>query len=349
MAYTTGGIPQVIRTYPANLAKDIEAKAQIQVEFSTDIDIDYIEDNLIVSTGDGTRLSGSFVYGQRLLTFTPTKPFVSLETIRITLVGDDLSGKNIGIRSVLGTKMKGNYMFSFTIAATPLLRPPVLVYPTNGTAIDSNPRFDWKSIKGADHYQIQVAQTNIMNPIVWPPKWEEFKVFDTVLEENITVEDGTYYIIRETIDPTVQFKDGLYYWRMRSVSADGVVGEWTELHTFYIDKEEEGVVSDEDEVPGDIIEFDEVEDEILEILAVFPEDAFSNVATNLKTVYIHVLGEYTKDTLDASIFLTGEPVDGDDSDPAMVHGNVSGEIEIVPQGDGTTIIAFIMEPLEVVE
>lgn len=347
MSYVTGATPQVVRSFPRNLDKDVDIRSSIKIEFSTDLDRDFIEANILVHDAKGLRIPGTFAYGSRLVTYTPDKPFSHLDTIRVTVIGDDMSGNNIGIRSVLGTRMKGNYAFSFTTAASPTLQAPVLIYPTDATAIRTNPKFDWKPVDGADHYQIQVSQQNTMNPVLWPPKWEEFKVFDAVADDRINLgEDGTYYVLREMIDPSMTFKDGLYYWRMRAVSPDGSFGDWTELHTFYIDTQEEGVVAEEDVVLPDIIEFDEVEDSPLEILAVFPEDGFSNVATNLKTVYVHVLGEFTKETFDGTFEIEGMPVDGDESDPSAIHGTVIGEIEVIPQGDGTTIIAFIMEPIE---
>lgn len=351
MSYTLGGIPQVIRTYPKNLAKDIDSTISITVEFNTDIDRDYLDENFHVHDVNGNPIRGEIVYGSRLLTFTPTNPFTSLDTIRVQLVGDDLSGKDLGVRNVLGEKMKGDYNFSFTIATSDSLPTPVLVFPTSNTIIKENPRFDWKPVNGADYYQLQVSKFNTMNPIYWPPKWEDFKVFDTALEDakiTTVVEEGTYYILRETIDPTMQFEEGLYYWRMRAVSEEGVYGDWSTLHNFYIDKQEIGLVSEEDSEADEIVEFDDTEgDQAFEVLSVFPEDAFSNVGTNLKTIYVHVLGEYSKDDFNDDVFeIIGEPVDGDEAYAESIHGSVEGTIDVIPQGDGTTIIAFVMDPLE---
>lgn len=330
MAYTAAFEPKVIRTYPRNLAKDIPNNAKITVDFNTDLDRDYVDQHFHVYDADGARIKGTTTYNERSIVFTPDKPFASLQTVRVKIIGDDLSGKDIGIRSVLAERMRGDFHISFTILATPLLAAPVLLSPIDQSVIRRDPTFKWERVTNAHHYQMQVSVSNTFNPILWPEKPTEHKVYDST----------------EPLDPGIEFEDGMYYWRMRAVKQDGTEGEWSQVFIFNKDTQVEGKVSEEDVVP-DLPFFEQDEEDFIEILAVFPEDAFSNVALNLKTIYVHVLGEFTKEQVQDTFSVIGEMVDGDDSVVELVHGEVEGVTDVIPQGDGTTIITFTMEPVEV--
>jgi hypothetical protein len=331
MTYTAAFEPKVIRTYPRNLAREIPAKANIVIDFSTDLDRDYIDPYIQVFDADGKRISGVVSYNERSVTFTPGVPFTSFATVRVLVVGDDLSGKGEGIRSVLGERMRGNFDFSFTVAQVAQLPAPELMYPADQSIIDKQPVFDWNPISGAAKYHIEVSQSNTMSPVLWPAREDAYVVYDAA----------------DPLSPDITFSDGIYYWRMRAVSPDGTVGEWSPILQFHIDTQVEGTVTPED-APAQKAFVETEYDTGLEILAVFPEEGFSNVATNLKTIYVQVMGSYTKEDVQNSFVIAGERVDGDETDPELIHGEIIGGIvDVVPQTDGTTIITFELPELEV--
>lgn len=335
MAYTAAFEPKVIRTYPRNLAVEIPAKAEIKIDFNTDLDRDYVSDYIQVFNSQGQRLSGITLYDERSVTFKADSPFGDYQTIKVLVIGDDLSGTENGIRSVLGERMRGDYLFTFTTQAVENLPAPSLIQPVNQSIIQREPVFNWSAVTGAESYQIEVSTSNTLNPVIWPVKEADYRVFD----------------ISEPLVPDTSFADGNYYWRVRAISPDGVFGEWSITSQFSKDTHVEGVISEEDVVTDEHPFFEEMEDDgYLEILSVFPQEDFSNVALNLKVVYIHVAGTFTQEQVVDSITIEGTYVDGDDSDPTLIHGEVEPEvIQVYPQNDGTTIIAFQFPEMEVDE
>lgn len=334
MAYTAAFEPKVVRSYPGNLAKEIPNNVVIKVDFNTDLDRDNIVPYFQITDELGNRIEGQVAYNERTISFVPKRIYGSSQTVRVTIVGDDLSGKGIGIRSVLGERMRGNFSFSFTVAAVPQLPAPNLVYPRNQTVIDKQPTFRWEPVDNAEYYQIEVSKSNTMNPVLWPHNAAEYRVYD----------------VSEDLDPQDEFEDGIYYWRVRAVNAHSGPGEWSLISIFNKDTIVEGTVVDEDTLPPYMPEYEEFDDEgdYIEILEVFPEDGFSNVGLNLKTMYVRVLGTYTKEQVQNSFRIEADRVDGDDSDPILVHSNVEGIIDVI-HDNGTTIITFTFEPLEVTE
>ena len=322
--HTAAFEPKVIRTFPRNLATDISLKAIIKIDFSTDLDRDHIEPYVQVFTEDGQRLSGKAEYNERTISFTPTQSFSSHKTIRVVIVGDDLSGKNKGIRSVLGERMRGNHTISFTTVRVPQLPAPVIKGPIDQSIISTHPSFDWEVVEGARHYQIEVSTSNMMNPVFWPAREDAHVIFESGLP----------------VSPDVEFSDSNYYWRVRAVASDGTVGEWSTISQFYLDTQKKGTVSADDVVEIPFVDTTEYE-QGFEVLSVFPENKFSNVATNLKTIYIHLLGEYELDQVKDAFTIIGERTDGDETDPELIHGEIKGTVvNVLPQEDGTTIITL---------
>jgi alpha-mannosidase len=97
--------------------------------------------------------------------------------------------------------------YQFKVGYTAVL-PPSLLKPENDTVVPTlKPTFTWKAGTGAARYELQL---DLVNPPAATP---------------ISVA-GTSYI------PATPLQSAAYYWRVRSVSASGVISDWSETRSF---------------------------------------------------------------------------------------------------------------------
>jgi hypothetical protein len=96
---------------------------------------------------------------------------------------------------------------------TPLPTPDLLA-PASGAVVDSVPAFSWSPVVSADHYEFQVAADSGFNSPVLGKGADSFATSNT----------------RATLLKT--FPNGTYYWRARSVGADGSVSPWSPGRSF---------------------------------------------------------------------------------------------------------------------
>ena len=96
-------------------------------------------------------------------------------------------------------------------AMTPPLAPAP-VSPVNGAILFiNNPMLIWNPVANIDHYQLQISETSSFN----------------VLLTDINLASGiTEYI------PDPPLSDGLYYWRLRAIDAQGVSSPWSVYHWY---------------------------------------------------------------------------------------------------------------------
>ena len=122
--------------------------------------------------------------------------------------------------------------------------------------------------------------------------------------------------------------------RVRAWDAAGKPSDWSATFVFNLSTQTYAPVVEEDTLPPEL-EYDPISyaDEV-EFIDYFPKENYSNVATNLQTIYFRVLGEVQAN--EVSIEMIGESIFGEGND----HGVVTGKLEVLPQEDGTTIIAF---------
>jgi hypothetical protein len=94
------------------------------------------------------------------------------------------------------------------------LPTPVLLSPANGAVVESVPPFAWAPIATVDHYEFQLAADAGFNSPVLGRGSDSFATSNT----------------RATVLKTIP--NGTYYWRVRSVGADGSVSPWSPGRTF---------------------------------------------------------------------------------------------------------------------
>src|SRR5919202_3854518 len=89
------------------------------------------------------------------------------------------------------------------------LPTPQQLSPANGAVVDSVPAFAWARVDGVDRYEFQLAADAGFNSPVLGRGADSFSTNNT----------------RATVQKT--FPNGTYYWRVRSVGADGSVSPWS--------------------------------------------------------------------------------------------------------------------------
>ena len=312
--------PQVVVSYPKNYAVDIPTDLSvITVGFNTDLDTNYITGNVRLQSQQGVFIPISVKYEFRQMTIAIQKPLEPNTVYQLMIFGDgNLTDTEVtGIRNVFGIPMQGNVIITFTTAKSTALPAPHLITPGDNTNIASSPTFQWNAVTGASRYEIQVSRSNTFTPVAW----------------------ASAYISSTSATPSLPLEDGMYYWRVRAWDAAGKPSDWSATFVFNLNTQTYAPVVEEDTLPPEL-EYDPIPytDEV-EFIDYFPKEDYSNVATNLQTIYFHVLGEVQVN--EVSIEMIGESIFGEDND----HGVVTGKLEVLPQGDGTTIIAFTPDVL----
>ena len=94
------------------------------------------------------------------------------------------------------------------------LTTPAPLSPAGGAVFDSVPPFAWSPVSAADHYEFQVAADAGFNSPVLGRGSDDFTTQNT----------------RATLLKTIP--NGTYWWRVRSVGANGSVSPWTAGRSF---------------------------------------------------------------------------------------------------------------------
>jgi hypothetical protein len=89
------------------------------------------------------------------------------------------------------------------------LSPPELTSPASGVVVEALPAFAWKKVADADHYEFQFAADAGFNSAVLGQGNDDFFTSNT----------------RATLKKTIP--NGTYWWRVRSVDANGGVSPWS--------------------------------------------------------------------------------------------------------------------------
>jgi hypothetical protein len=309
--------PKIITTIPRNYAIDVATNlSTLAIGFGTDLDAASIEGNIRLSSKEGVPVPVSLKYEYRTITVTIRQLLSPNTQYQLMVFGDgnlDDSG-NTGVRSALGIAMQGNAIISFSTMKSDSLMAPIGKHPLDKSIIETAPAFNWELSEGAIRYEIQVSTSNTMSPMHW----------------------SSANIAAPPVYPSVPLGESVYYWRIRAIDKYQKVSEWSPIYIFNLDTVKESPLTPEDTLAPELSynKLDTVDDGYVEFLESFPQDNFTNVKDNLKTVYFTVLGVVTEE--DISVEMIGQSVTGEDND----HGIVSGTFEVIPQLNGTTMIAY---------
>jgi hypothetical protein len=90
------------------------------------------------------------------------------------------------------------------------LRAPKPQSPANGATVEAAPPLTWAAVKGADHYEAQVAANGTFtSPVV------SFGTKAGLITNNTAA------------TATTQWPDGTYFWRVRAISPSDTAGSWS--------------------------------------------------------------------------------------------------------------------------
>ncbi|WP_067924162.1 Ig-like domain-containing protein [Alicyclobacillus shizuokensis] len=197
----------VLRTTPNPLARNVPLDIQIEVIFMVDIDVStVVEENVILlDVGQQAGVPVDLSYDRRVLTIKPRANLNPGTHYQVQLIG----GKE-GFRDITGNYLDVGYTFDFYTDHTRGIEPPEVFEPEDLSEWSAPVHFRWSVAENADHYELEVSQSNTFSPIVWSGE-----VHDT------------------EVTPVIDYEPGPYFARIRSVDYKGQKSEYSPMIRFY--------------------------------------------------------------------------------------------------------------------
>jgi len=275
---------------PKSFSVGVALDSKIEVKFFRAMDQLTFGASTFIVEKEGTdiRVPGSLAYSalNKTLTFTPTINFDPGITYRITVVGHNkpTTSPIDGIKDILGNGMMGNFFSTFTTDTSGMLPQTILRSPSNQSAIQVQPTFSWDAIPGADHYDIEVSQTNSFDVIYWP-------LPSDTIDNTLT-----------TVMPDRPFDvDKQYFWRVRGVRPSTQKGHYSDVHTFYIGEIDLSSIALEDSVSTSAAIYGGFAP--IQVIDTYPKPDVYDIAPDIGEVWIKIKGNYTSMSFDDSNFI----------------------------------------------
>jgi hypothetical protein len=204
----------VLRTSPRHLSENVERDVEIEVIFMIDLNRQLLNEELIVlfNLTEQKSVPIRYEYRNRVLKVKPIEPLDPLTHYQLELIGGEK-----GIRDITGRYLAESYKIEFFTKDVDSIKPPVFLYPTHLSEVNAKPTFSWKSVSNAYAYELQISKSNTFHNLVWPS--ENVLVFGTQVTPNINYEQGRYYA------------------RIRSVGEDGTRSAYSDVLQFYFNQE----------------------------------------------------------------------------------------------------------------
>jgi len=278
------------RVSPKAFSTEVALDSNIEVKFFRAMDKTTFGASTFIVEKEGTdiRATGSLLYSalNKTITFIPDISFNPGTTYRVIVVGHNkpVTSPIDGIKDALGNGMMGDFFWTFTTSTSAMLPQTVLRSPTDQSAIQIQPTFSWDPIPSADHYDIEVSQTNSFDIIYWP-------LVTDIVDTSLT-----------TVMPDRVFDvDKQYFWRVRGVRASGQKGHYSYVQTFYIGEIDLSSVALEDAVSTSAAIYGGFAP--IQVIDTYPKPNAYGVAPDIDQVWIILKGNYTGVTLDDSNFI----------------------------------------------
>lgn len=304
---------RVLSVSPSHLESNVNVNSTIDVTFSSDINPSTLAKNIVVfedynkvyknanSLKDYSKYSvvkGSISYDNKVLTYTPEKPFNPNSSYILVLndkisdiVGNTLIKKTI---NVFYTEKEASYGRC------------EITSPKYGYITSEIPTITWVNQKSPS-YVFQISKANSF----------EVLLLNEVIPGNEYEEEISY-------TPNFNAKEGMYFIRVKSEN-----GEWSDTHQIFIKPITDAVIAEED--TPEMLAFEDFFDGILdpvEILEYFP--APNSVNNSLKTniIYIKIKGKLDESRVNFNdSYIYGESLDEDHEEYS--HEEITGSWSIV--------------------
>jgi hypothetical protein len=323
---------QITNTTPSPNSEEVDVLSEVRLSFNTDVDVKSLRNGLtIIGREENDIILGTVTYDKnRTVIFKPAIPFKASTTYDVYVKSS--------IKNILGMRCKP-FSFNFTTKDTIQFSKPILKYPANESISNTTPEFVWEEVINeenikADLYEIELSKSEYFDTNYWVTQTPELMVqCDTEIEPGI-----------------------LLFWRVRALNKDSNgnlnYGQWSDVFRFIIAKSIMAPIVEQD---GEYIDpaYDDLPPIDNYLLNTFPEYNFSNVGTNLKTIYVEINGLIDISTINPKTWvLDGNHVTGniniDDYDPEenddddeVNHRYLSGKWFVVLDEDNNkTVILF---------
>lgn len=315
---------RVLSVSPSHTESNVNVNSTIDVTFSSDINPSTLVKNIVVfedynktykntdSLKDYSKYSvvkGSINYSDKVLTYTPEKPFNANSSYIIVL--------NDKIADIIGNQLVQKYVFVFYTEQVASYGRCEITSPKYGTITNSIPEFVWVNQKSPS-YIFQISKNNSF----------ELLLLDEVIPGNEYEDFITY-------SPSFDAKEGMYFIRVKSEN-----GEWSDTHQIFIKPITDAVIAQED--TSEMLAFEDFMENIKEPIVVlerFPDVDTVNNSLKTNIFYIKIKGKIDESRINLdNCYVYGESLD--DEHEEYSHTNITGKWSIIYDSyyDATYII-----------
>lgn len=304
---------RVLSVSPSHSESNVNVNSTIDVTFTSDINPSTLTKNIVVfedynkvyknanSLKDYSKyavVKGSINYKDRVLTYTPEKPFNTNSSYIVVL--------NDKIADIIGNTLVQKYISVFYTEKVASYPRCEIVSPQYGNITSEIPTFKWHNQKSPS-YVFQISKNNSF----------ELLLLDEVIPGNEYEDDISY-------TPEFNAQEGMYFIRVKSEN-----GEWSDTHQIFIKPITDAVVAQED--TPEMLAFDDFFDGLVdpvEILEYFPQPNSINNSLKTNIIYIKIKGKLDESRINLDdCYIYGESLDDDHEEYS--HESISGSWSVV--------------------
>lgn len=219
----------VEKIFPFN-SEIVETDISLDVRFFVDVDADTLTNSTVIlfDLNEQKTVETKLNYNRRRLLITPLEKLQPNTQYELMLKNGPK-----GIKDILGLEMIEVYKSSFKTNGKESLKIPAIIYPINRTIIDAPFKIKIDGSKENVYVQLQIAETNRFDVILWPPNEQLLPLTNEPLE----------------ITPDFNWSERNYYIRLRVTDGESRKSEFSNpVQVFVIPKVVEPPI---EEVPID--------------------------------------------------------------------------------------------------
>ena len=304
---------RVLSVSPSHLESNVNVNSTIDVTFSSDINPSTLAKNIVVfedynkvyknanSLKDYSKYSvvkGSISYDNKVLTYTPEKPF-NPNSSYILVLNDKIS-------DIVGNTLIKKFINVFYTEKEASYGRCEITSPKYGYITSEIPTITWVNQKSSS-YVFQISKVNSF----------EVLLLNEVIPGNEYEEEISY-------TPNFNAKEGMYFIRVKSEN-----GEWSDTHQIFIKPITDAVIAEED--TPEMLAFEDFFDNILdpvEVLEYFPAPNSINNSLKTNIIYIKIKGKLDESRVNFDdSYIYGESLDEDHEEYS--HEEITGSWSIV--------------------